>query len=205
MFLKYIGEQQPGIYALTPNKYYHVNLKVTDDALEGTDCREGTKYILERVTEDGTIVSYVHFSIDEINRNWEAYEGFTKTTVIHKLVRDRIPEKIIHNDQLKEVPFYHKLTDKNEILHALEKKLDEEVKEFKECRDVEELADIVEVIYGILYQLEVDKKSFFGIVDRKRALNGGFKNGIVLDYTVTDEYNPNTSPVYYFVSRKEDE
>ena len=66
--------------------------------------------------------------------------------VYNKLVRDKIPE-IINNDNRKAII---RILNNEEYFNELKQKLQEEVKEYLEDNNIEELADIVEVIYGIL-------------------------------------------------------
>lgn len=62
-----------------------------------------------------------------------------------KLVRDNIPEIIMKDGH---VPHTRVLSDE-EYVKQLEIKLLEETNEYLESKDVEELADILEVIYAI--------------------------------------------------------
>jgi len=64
----------------------------------------------------------------------------------NKLVRDKIPSIIEANG---EKPITRVLSDE-EYLIELNKKLQEEVNEYKENNNIDELADIMEVILGIL-------------------------------------------------------
>lgn len=72
--------------------------------------------------------------------------------VYYKLVRDRIPEII--GEQNTACTF--KILTDEEYLTALEAKLDEELAEYRQSGDVEELADLVEVIYAIANARGVD-------------------------------------------------
>lgn len=65
--------------------------------------------------------------------------------VYYKLVRDRIPEII--GEQNTACTF--KILTDEEYLTALDAKLDEELAEYRKSGDVEELADLLEVIYAI--------------------------------------------------------
>ena len=66
--------------------------------------------------------------------------------VIHnKAIRDKIPEIIKESGKNCNV----KKLDNSEFLIRLEKKLVEELEEYQESKNVEELADILEVIYRI--------------------------------------------------------
>ena len=65
--------------------------------------------------------------------------------VYNKLVRDKIPDIIAAQGKSCD---FRMLTD-TEYLEALDKKLDEELAEYHESGSVEELADLLEVIYAI--------------------------------------------------------
>ncbi|MFA6524307.1 MAG: nucleoside triphosphate pyrophosphohydrolase [Candidatus Paceibacterota bacterium] len=63
----------------------------------------------------------------------------------NKLVRDKIPE---HLDS-RGISYEKRIANPEEYKEELFKKLDEETKEFLELKNVEELADILEVIEAI--------------------------------------------------------
>ena len=63
----------------------------------------------------------------------------------------------------------------------LNKKLQEEVKEYLEDNNVEELADIVEVIYGILNSMDVSIEEFEKVRAEKVIKRGAFKKKIFLE------------------------
>lgn len=69
--------------------------------------------------------------------------------IYNKLVRDRIPE-IIKNAG-KEFDMH--IADSAEALNLLDMKLDEEVAEFHQDKNLEELADIMEVIFALAKNL----------------------------------------------------
>lgn len=85
----------------------------------------------------------------------------------HKLVRDKIPE-IIEKSGKKAI--IEKLDDKGYI-DLLNKKLIEELREFLKSGRVEELADIVEVIYAIL-DFKKMSVSEFEEIRLDRLING---------------------------------
>ena len=66
-------------------------------------------------------------------------------TLYNKAIRDKIPE-IIEKSGKK---CHLKQLDDESFLAEIEKKLIEEVNEYTESKDVEELADLLEVIYRI--------------------------------------------------------
>ena len=91
----------------------------------------------------------------------------------YKLVRDRIPE-IIKIDGRE--PIVENLSGKK-LLNALCEKLDEEHEEFIEDHSVEELADMMEVIFAIAKQKGTSPEELLKIMDQKRQKNGGFDKG----------------------------
>ena len=97
--------------------------------------------------------------------------------VYNKLVRDKIVE-IIEADG--RTPKFRILGDE-EFRKELNKKLQEEVNEYLEDNNVEELADIVEVIYGILDSMSVSKDEFEKVRLGKREKRGGFEKKIFLE------------------------
>lgn len=96
----------------------------------------------------------------------------------NKLVRDKIPE-IIQQDGGK--AFCHVLSDE-EYISELDKKLNEEVQEYQKDKNIEEMADVLEVLYAIcqargysIADLEAKRKE-------KVDSRGGFKDKIFLEY-----------------------
>ena len=91
----------------------------------------------------------------------------------NKAIRDKIPEIIQSSGNTCNVK---KLND-SEFLIQLEQKLVEELAEYQESKDVEELADILEVIYRIseLKGVNLDK-----IRQEKVEKRGGFKKNLFL-------------------------
>ncbi len=97
--------------------------------------------------------------------------------VYNKLVRDKIPEMIINENR-------HPVTrilDNDEYRVELNKKLQEEVKEYIEDNNVEELADIVEVVYGILDSMDISIEEFESVRKAKVDKRGAFKDRIYLE------------------------
>ena len=99
-----------------------------------------------------------------------------------KIVRDRIPEIIEKSGKRAE----YEQVSREEALAGLEEKLTEETREYLESRDLEEMADILEVLHGILRLRNVSMEEVEEIRLRKKAERGGFENRIRL-LRVTDE------------------
>lgn len=90
-----------------------------------------------------------------------------------KLVRDRIPEII---KQSGRDPILRKVTDKR-LVAALNEKLIEEHEEYIDSRNVEELADMVEVIINLARLKGVSQEQLLNIVEIKRKERGSFEKG----------------------------
>lgn len=103
--------------------------------------------------------------------------------IFNKLVRDNIPQVI---EGTGDKPFCRILT-KEENLIELNKKLTEEVKEYLDSGEIEELADIVEVVYGILNAKNITIEQFEEVRKAKAQVRGGFEKGIFLEYTLSDK------------------
>lgn len=97
--------------------------------------------------------------------------------VYNKLVRDKIPEIIKAEGRNVKI----KILNNEEYRSELNKKLQEEVKEYLEDNNVEELADIVEVVYGILNYMDVSVEEFEKVRTEKVAKRGAFKEKIFLE------------------------
>ncbi len=95
----------------------------------------------------------------------------------NKLVRDKIPEIIRGNG---EEPVIRILSDE-EYLKELEIKLQEEMNEYLESGDVEELADLEEVLRAILDVKNCSWQEFEEIRTIKVNKRGAFKNKIFLE------------------------
>lgn len=100
----------------------------------------------------------------------------------NKLIRDKIPQ-IIEQDGKKCV--VEKLNDESYIEH-LNLKLGEELSEYLESESVEELADLVEVIYAILDFKNVSTSEFEKIRVEKVDKRGAFKKRLVLKEVIED-------------------
>ncbi len=97
--------------------------------------------------------------------------------VYNKLVRDKIPE-IITADNC--TPITRILSDE-EYLSELNIKLKEELNEYLESNSVEELADMMEVMLGILDNKGVSFDEFDSIRKQKVLKRGAFNKKIYLE------------------------
>lgn len=96
--------------------------------------------------------------------------------IYNKLIRDKIPE-IIENNGGKAVI---RQLSQEEYLKFLEAKLDEEVGEYHRDHTVEELADILEVVYALAKAYGCSKEELFAVYDKKHTQRGGFEKRLLL-------------------------
>lgn len=94
--------------------------------------------------------------------------------VMGKLVRDKIPE-IIKNDG--KTPIIEILSNE-EYLKELDKKLNEEVAEYQADKSIEEMADILEVLYAVCEARGHSVEELLQVKEFKREKRGGFKDKI---------------------------
>jgi predicted house-cleaning noncanonical NTP pyrophosphatase (MazG superfamily) len=97
----------------------------------------------------------------------------------NKLVRDKIPE-IIKSKGGK--PVTH-IASEQEYVEKLKEKLSEEVKEYIEDSNTEELADILEVIYALISIHSINIDQLEDIRKEKADKRGAFSDRIILDET----------------------
>jgi len=108
----------------------------------------------------------------------EFYEvGNNMKIMYNKLVRDGIPQII--NDEGK-IATTRRLANR-ELIQALVAKLGEEGEEYLESMAAEEIADILEVVYGIISASGESIENIELIRSRKKEERGGFSEGIFLE------------------------
>ena len=94
----------------------------------------------------------------------------------NKLVRDKIPEIIAKQGN----SCITRTLSKADYLISLYAKLQEELNEYLESGDIEELADIEEVLRAILAAKNISYKRFDKIRKAKARRRGGFKKRVCL-------------------------
>lgn len=96
--------------------------------------------------------------------------------VYHKLVRDRIPE-IIGQQGNRCVT---RILEPEEYLQMVDAKLDEELAEYHRDRNLEELADLMEVIFAAAQARGYTREQLEQVRARKEAERGAFRKGLLL-------------------------
>ena len=91
-----------------------------------------------------------------------------------KLVRDRIPE-IIQEDG--KTPII-RIVDEEEYVRELDRKLCEEVEEYRAAGSIEEMADVLEVLQAICIARGYTLQQLEEVRRKKAAERGGFKKRI---------------------------
>lgn len=101
----------------------------------------------------------------------------------NKLVRDNIPTIIEASG--KECEF-EQLSDER-VMEFLYVKLYEEADELVRDKNLEEIADVIEVALTIASKYGYTLKDVFEAVDNKRKEKGGFENNILLKKVFDDD------------------
>lgn len=97
--------------------------------------------------------------------------------IYNKLVRDKIPEII---KKAGKKANYH-ILGKSEYLNELDRKLNEEYAEYQADKNIEELADMLEVIYAVSEARGYSVSELENIRQEKAEKRGGFKDMIFLE------------------------
>ena len=96
--------------------------------------------------------------------------------VYNKLVRDRIPEIIEAQGETPSI----RILEQEEYMQHLEAKLDEEVGEYHRDKNVEELADILEVVFALAEANGCSRAELMEVYQKKHDARGGFGKRIFL-------------------------
>ena len=99
--------------------------------------------------------------------------------VYDKLVRDRIPEIIEASGKKCDI----EVVSDEVALEYLYKKLNEEVSELLEDKNLDEIADCLEVLFAIGKKYGYSEKDLVDRRNEKKNSRGGFEKNIVLKKT----------------------
>lgn len=99
--------------------------------------------------------------------------------VYDKLVRDRIPEIIESSGNKCEI----EVVSDEIALEYLYKKLNEEVSELLEDKNLDEIADVMEVLFAIGSKYGYSQEYILNRRNEKRDSRGGFEDNLILKKT----------------------
>ena len=105
-----------------------------------------------------------------------------KQIIYEKLVRDKIPEIIEKSGKQCEMEI---LSDEK-YLEMIDKKLDEELAEYHQDQSIEELADLLEVIYAATKARGYSIEDLEKVRAEKSEKRGGFDKKILLKKVIEE-------------------
>lgn len=100
----------------------------------------------------------------------------------NKLVRDKIPEIIEASGRICKTEI---LSDE-EYLKKIDAKLDEEVAEYHQDLNLEELADVLEVLYSIAVARGYSVEELEALRSKKKDERGGFEKKILMTEVIDE-------------------
>ena len=103
-----------------------------------------------------------------------------KEIVYNKLVRDKIPEIIESDGKTCEI----EILSNEEYLKMIDAKLDEELVEYHKDQNLEELADLLEVIHAAAIARGYSVDELEALRAKKAEKRGGFRERILLKKVV---------------------
>lgn len=99
-----------------------------------------------------------------------------------KLIRDNVPQIIENDGKMCQC----KTLSDDEYIKYLDRKLNEEVKEYLEDKSIDELADVLEVVYSIAEARGYEVPQLEKIRRIKAQKNGRFLQRICLKEVISD-------------------
>jgi predicted house-cleaning noncanonical NTP pyrophosphatase (MazG superfamily) len=92
------------------------------------------------------------------------------------LVRDKIPEIIREKGETA----ITRIASEEEYIRELRKKLRQEVEGFLQSRNIDDLVDVIELVYALSSAMGVPPKELERFRAQKAEERGGFEEGIIL-------------------------
>ena len=121
------------------------------------------------------------YSVEQICA--EQLEKTMSIKKFNKLVRDKIPEIIEVSGKICET----EILSEEEYLKMVDAKLDEELAEYHKDQNIEELADLLEVIYAAAKARGYTLEQLERVRKEKAEKRGGFEKRILLKTVTTPD------------------
>ena len=174
-FMEKVIEQLGNFFEPVQEKFNSIAKEYTRDSFLYRDFNESLISDLEDVVEE-------YCDDNDIDLFEEFYEFITtiesQNNKKKKLVRDKIPNIILRDTGV--VPDIEVVEDRAIFYKYLKEKLVEEVNEYIENQEVEELCDIEEVIRKLVEYHDLTNYDFKEIRKRKNKEKGKFNNRFIL-------------------------
>ena len=110
-----------------------------------------------------------------------------------KIVRDKVTQLLKENN----IDYKQVILTKSDLIKKFKLKLIEEADEVNEANTEEdtisEIADVLEVIEGMVNALGIDYKKIKEAKERKLKRRGGFEKGVFIEYVSSEDNNPHIS------------
>lgn len=111
-----------------------------------------------------------------ISKKQSQRKEYLMKKVYHKLIRDRIPEII----ERRGGSCTTRVMESEEYLQMVDAKLDEELAEYHKDQNLEELADLLEVIYAAAEARGYTREQLETVRSEKETERGAFRKRLLL-------------------------
>lgn len=150
---------------------FNVKLLHHHNALDDTRaCFEILKKFEELYPEQVKPQPYIFGKVKKNGCCGSPMEVVTNHVKNGKLVRDKIPQIIIEDGKTP----LTRILDDEEYLKELDKKLNEEIAEYQQDKSIEEMADVLEVLFAICEARGYSVDELMKVREEKREKRGGF-------------------------------
>lgn len=151
---------------------FNVKLLHHHNALDDTKaCFEILKKFEELYPEQVKPQPYIFGKVKKNGCCGSPMEVVTNHVKNGKLVRDKIPQIIIEDGKTP----LTRILDDEEYLKELDKKLNEEIAEYQQDKSIEEMADVLEVLFAICEARGYSVDELMKVREEKREKRGGFE------------------------------
>lgn len=159
----------------TLSQKFNIKLLHHHNALDDTRaCFEILKKFEELYPEQIKPQSYIFGKAKKSGCCGNPVEEVTNHVKSGKLVRDKIPQIIIEDGKTP----ITRILDDEEYLKELDKKLNEEIAEYQQDKSIEEMADVLEVLFAICEARGHSVDELMKVREEKREKRGGFEQRV---------------------------